>query len=60
MLSWIKGGGMETEPAYFMVLALLLIPANLMIASENGAGQGPSPGLSQAMDLRRAQRDGQV
>lgn len=29
MLSWIKGGGMEFAPAYFLLLVLLLIPSRL-------------------------------
>lgn len=29
MVSWIKGGGMESGHSYFLMLALLLIPANL-------------------------------
>jgi putative inorganic carbon (hco3(-)) transporter len=29
MFSWIKGGGMETDYSYFLMLALLLIPSGL-------------------------------
>lgn len=29
MASWIKGGGMESEYSYFLMLTLLLIPANM-------------------------------
>ncbi len=29
MMSWIKGGGMQTSHMYFLLLSLLLIPANL-------------------------------
>lgn len=29
MASWIKGGGMESDFSFFLILALLLIPANL-------------------------------
>jgi len=29
MLSWIKGGGMEQAPSYFLLLALLVIPSCL-------------------------------
>ena len=32
MPSWIKGGGMETDFTYFLMLALLLIPSRLDIA----------------------------
>ena len=32
MLSWIKGGGMEYDPSYFLLLALLLIPSHLDVA----------------------------
>lgn len=31
ILSWIKGGGMESDPTYFLMLALLLIPAGLNV-----------------------------
>jgi O-antigen ligase len=30
MASWIKGGGMESEFTYFLMLALLLIPSGLL------------------------------
>jgi O-antigen ligase len=37
MASWIKGGGMETSFAYFLMLAYLIIPASLEITPlENG------------------------
>ncbi len=33
MVSWIKGGGMESDFSYFLVLAFLLIPASLINSS---------------------------
>lgn len=36
MLSWIKGGGLETDPRYFLLLALLLIPSRLDIDGVDG------------------------
>lgn len=39
MASWIKGGGMETDFSYFLMLALLIIPSGLKI--EKPAGGGP-------------------
>jgi putative inorganic carbon (HCO3(-)) transporter len=30
MLSWIKGGGIESDTTYFLMLALLLIPSSLV------------------------------
>jgi O-antigen ligase len=35
MASWIKGGGMETDFSYFLMLALLLIPSTLKEKSFN-------------------------
>jgi O-antigen ligase len=32
MASWIKGGGMESDYSYFLLLALLLIPANIHVS----------------------------
>jgi putative inorganic carbon (HCO3(-)) transporter len=36
MLSWTKGGGMEDDPVYFLMLALLLIPSRLDIERREG------------------------
>jgi putative inorganic carbon (hco3(-)) transporter len=35
MLSWIKGGGMEFDQTYFLMLALLLIPVSLNARSSD-------------------------
>jgi|WetSurSiteA1Bulk_404760.scaffolds.fasta_scaffold00221_6 putative inorganic carbon (hco3(-)) transporter len=29
--SWIKGGGMESDPSYFLVIALLIIPSQILL-----------------------------
>ncbi len=36
MASWIKGGGMETDFSYFLMLALLIIPSELKIRQPAG------------------------
>ena len=35
LFSWIKGGGMESEFSYFLVLALLLIPSHLVYKEDD-------------------------
>jgi O-antigen ligase len=52
MISWIKGGGMESDFTYFLMLALLLVPSGLEVKgpesnariSPQGA-RGKSPGV---------------
>jgi O-antigen ligase len=34
MASWIKGGGMESDLSYFLMLALLIVPSNLKEISQ--------------------------
>jgi hypothetical protein len=36
MLSWIKGGGLESDFTYFLMLALLLIPSGLDVIGQAG------------------------
>ena len=36
MLSWIKGGGLESHRIYFLMLALLLIPSHLDMYGVDG------------------------
>ena len=36
MVSWVKGGGMEADFTYFLMLALLLIPSGLEAAQAPG------------------------
>jgi putative inorganic carbon (HCO3(-)) transporter len=43
MPSWVKGGGMESDITYFLMLALLVVPSHLDVAgpecaARNGAG----------------------
>ncbi len=38
MLSWIKGGGMEQDPSYFLMLALLVVPVCLNLGGDDAAG----------------------
>jgi putative inorganic carbon (HCO3(-)) transporter len=40
MASWIKGGGMESDFTYFMMLALLLIPSHLELEGLKGEIEG--------------------
>jgi O-antigen ligase len=36
MLSWIKGGGAEYDPSFFLMVALLLIPSRLRAVGRDG------------------------
>lgn len=38
IISWIKGGGMEHDPSYFLMLSLLLIPSSISLEEERVAG----------------------
>ncbi len=40
MASWIKGGGMQTDFAYFLLVAMLVLPSGLN-PNEAGVGQPP-------------------
>jgi len=42
MLSWIKGGGMESAFSYFLMLSLLLVPSHLSEAPERAATPYPA------------------
>jgi O-antigen ligase len=44
MTSWIKGGGMESNPTYFLMLALLVIPSHLEIPELERETADPSTG----------------
>jgi O-antigen ligase len=41
MVSWIKGGGMESDYSYYLVLALLVLPENLAACASE-----PAPSLA--------------
>jgi hypothetical protein len=43
MASWVKGGGMETDFIYFLVLALLLIPSCLQLETHRVKPSVPYP-----------------
>jgi O-antigen ligase len=43
MASWVKGGGMETDFIYFLVLALLLIPSCLQLETHSVEPSVPYP-----------------
>ena len=46
LVSWIKGGGVEADRAYFLLLALLTLPSHLVLerrSDAGGEGGGSSP-----------------
>ncbi len=60
-LAWIKGGGMEYDPTFFLMLALFVIPSQLSPEAQSTEMHAPSAPDSQAAargDVRGLPRDG--
>jgi len=50
LVSWIKGGGVETDRTYFLLLALLALPSHLILESRADAGRAGSVDSPRVME----------